>query len=659
MLDIIGLMAGFAFGPIVRDLLKESGKDLAKDFLKQLPGEMSESVLNKWVKPAVGKAFKEFLLLFQEELQARGLDKKRVKRYGKYLQRFQNNKGVRSILGSAFTEEGQSLDTQGLQKIWKELNLKELPEGFDWEVVGRLYLRKVTEIKRKSPELRQILDSENLEKIARNAEATAKAIQSIARIIPSFDLAQYRESLRECYGYLKLHVLDSTDEQYRLRLWNIFIPQMVREALPPSRYDLPKEFQRRLRDGGDIEADFSDKDGERYRQSYLQKPARDVLEVLQDRDYPYAVILGDPGSGKSTLLQYLALQWAEAPTPDLPLLVELRDYVQDDSKPSSFLEFFHQGTRSIQHLNQQDLHAQLKSGGALVLFDGLDEVFDPDRRQGAITEIIRFTNEYPDVRVVVTSRIIGYNPERLRDAEFRHLTLQDFDKEKIQEFIQKWHEFALGNDSDREMLERRLQTAIDESQALTELAGNPLLLTMMAILNRRQELPRDRAELYDQASRVLLYAWDVDHKRLQLPLGTIARQEKQGMLRKIAYQMQAGEQGIQGNIIEREKLLEIVTQFLQERGFDQPREKAIIILDQLRERNFILCFLGNDYYSFVHRTFLEYFCAWEFVERFEKQRSLTEEELKTEVFGQHWRDESWHEVLRLICGMVGERVADD
>ena len=66
--------------------------------------------------------------------------------------------------------------------------------------------------------------------------------------------------------------------------------------------------------------------------------------------------------------------------------------------------------------------------------------------------------------------------------------------------------------------------------------------------------------------------------------------------------------------------------------------------------------MSNDYYGFVHRTFLEYFCAWEFVHRFEN-RILTEEQLKTEVFKQHWQDESWHEVLRLICGMVGEQVA--
>ena len=129
------------------------------------------------------------------------------------------------------------------------------------------------------------------------------------------------------------------------------------------------------------------------------------------------------------------------------------------------------------------------------------------------------------------------------------------------------------------------------------------------------------------------------------------------MLRQIAYEMQSSKQGIKGNIIDRERLSKIITQFLKELEFDQPYQKAQSLIEQLRQRNFILCHLGNDYYGFVHRTFLEYFCAFEIVNRFEKKRTLTEEELKTNVFGEHWRDKSWHEVLRLITGMLGETVA--
>jgi hypothetical protein len=52
---------------------------------------------------------------------------------------------------------------------------------------------------------------------------------------------------------------------------------------------------------------------------------------------------------------------------------------------------------------------------------------------------------------------------------------------------------------------------------------------------------------------------------------------------------------------------------------------------------------------------LEYFCAWEFVWQFKELQTLTIEQLINDVFGNHWQDESWHEVLRLISGMIEPR----
>jgi hypothetical protein len=42
------------------------------------------------------------------------------------------------------------------------------------------------------------------------------------------------------------------------------------------------------------------------------------------------------------------------------------------------------------------------------------------------------------------------------------------------------------------------------------LASNPLLLTLMVVLNRTQELLRDRAEIYSQCSRLLLHQWKTE-----------------------------------------------------------------------------------------------------------------------------------------------------
>ncbi|NER97860.1 MAG: NTPase, partial [Symploca sp. SIO1B1] len=304
------------------------------------------------------------------------------------------------------------------------------------------------------------------------------------------------------------------------------------------------------------------------------------------------------------------------------------------------------------------LQEKLQTGKVLVMFDGLDEVFEPTQREQVITDIHRFTNDYPQVRVIVTSRIIGYKHQRLRDAEFRHFLLQDLNSRQIKDFIYRWHELTFTDEADKLRKQERLQRSIDSSKAIAELAGNPLLLTMMAILNRNQELPRDRPELYNQASRVLLHQWDVERKLLEDPRVdpvTIDYKDKQGMLRQIAHFMQAADKGLAGNLIQADDLEKILSDYLKTIEVSNARKVARLLIEQLRGRNFILCFLGADSYGFVHRTFLEYFCAWEFVWQFQQTQTLSIEELKTEVFGKHWQDESWHEVLRLIAGMIDPR----
>ncbi|MEG4025290.1 HEAT repeat domain-containing protein [Microcoleus sp. S13C4] len=505
---------------------------------------------------------------------------------------------------------------------------------------------------------------------AQNLDSIQKNTQETAGIIPEFDLRQYQEALRERYSNLNLSSVDPNTYDYRekLKVWQIFIVQDVRsiyESFLPQAYEIPKEHQRRLQDSNQLDA-IDIENLEKYRRGYFSQPIVQVLDVINDRQkYPYIVILGDPGSGKSTLLQYLALTWALSPlnsvtSQPIKLLIELRTYIRsgESGDCKNFLEFFHQSPGSICHLNQHQLQEQLKAGDAVVMFDGLDEIFDPGKREDVITAIHRFTNEYPRVRVIVTSRIIGYKPQRLQDAEFHHFILQDLNAEQIQDFVHRWHELTFTDAGEKARISERMERALAYSSTIRDLAGNPLLLTIMAILNRGQELPRDRAELYNQASRVLLYQWDVERSLVEdsrLDPKTIDAKDKQEMLRRIAYEMQAAPEGLAGNIISAEDLESTLTAYLNNKDFDRPKERARLIINQLRTRNFILCYLGADTYGFVHRTFLEYFCASEVVYRFEKTRQVSLNELKIEIFGKHWDDESWQEVLCLIAGLIDGR----
>ncbi|MEH2110998.1 HEAT repeat domain-containing protein [Nostoc sp.] len=658
--------AGLIFKPILENLAKDAAKDWAKDLLKGIPGKILEKLKKEDIEIAAGKALKEFLQLMQQQLKVRcKLAETEIKEYTRDIQKFISDKSVTEILGQAFDINCESLDAKTLEDSWNRLQLKPLPSKFNWQSITEQYLTQVQELLLDSKDLHHILELQKLSDIEINTK-------EIAGVIVDFNLVKYQEGIRDRYDNLKLDSLDTSGYAYNeLKLWRIFTAQNVREThqVLALVHELPKEHLRRLRESDQVEA-VELEELERHKRVYFEQPIRSVLDVVNKKqDYKYIVILGDPGSGKSTLLQFLALNWAESPLDNvislpIPLLIELRTYMRrrEDKECNNFLEFFHQCSGAIHHLNQLEVDKQLKAGNALVMFDGLDEVFDPGKREDVITDIHRFTNDYPDVQVIVTSRIIGYKPQRLLNAEFRHFILQDLDSEQIQDFINRWHELTFSDGVDKERKRERLKRGIAASKSIAELAGNPLLLTMMAILNRNQELPRDRAELYNQASRVLLHQWDVERVLIEdkrLDPKTIDYKDKQAMLRQVAYLMQTGEKGLAGNLINENDLVKVLTDYLKTIEFDKPRDVARVMINQLRTRNFMLCFLGADYYAFVHRTFLEYFCAWEFVWQFKETQTLSIEELNNEVFSKHWQDESWHEVLLLIAGMTEPKFVGD
>ncbi len=291
-----------------------------------------------------------------------------------------------------------------------------------------------------------------------------------------------------------------------------------------------------------------------------------------------------------------------------------------------------------------------------MLLDGLDEVFDVPMRESVINDVQRFGSQFANVSVVLTSRVVGYQAQRLREAEFRHFMLQDLDSTQIIDFVNRWHEVTFDDPTHAAPKRDRLQKAIRESKSIAMLAGNPLLLTMMAILNRNQELPRDRADLYAQASRVLLHQWDTERALGDFPgMSTeIGLREKTDILRRIAAHMQAGPSGLKGNLIDGPTLTGLIEDYLQnELHFAQARAAARAVVEQLRLRNFILCFVGADSYAFVHRTFLEYFCAADVVHQFNVAKTLDEPSLVA-LFDVHCGDDEWREVLRLICGQIDE-----
>jgi predicted NACHT family NTPase len=620
-------------------------KEIARKLQGDAASEGAKGLLNHLKQSDREKAARDAIAMFVHEWNAELEDKtplsSSIPGYREQLK--QLLLVAASEIAGWLSPETKDVDLGSVERVWSGLKVDPLPENFSWNLVAANYARAIRKYVRDHPDMRAILSAGLLER-------TAIASERIAGPDPGFNLAGYREYLKKKHGTLQVAVMHTSTYGYdrRVTLWSVFVPQSARESVPVP--EMPHELEKRLHGTGHITHMRDEQDLAELRSRYQGNVRRAVLEILARNRL--TVVVGNPGSGKSSLLKYFALQWANENREAIPLLIDLREYVKERL---GIPEYFASACTAFR-LDGLELDKRLSTGEASLFLDGLDEIFDVSVRASVIEEVAALASRYPQAQIVVASRIVGYEPEQLQNAGFAHATLEDFDDQQIIQFLHHWHQIADDDLKDRLRLQERIERAIAESRAIRELAGNPLLLTMMAILNRNQELPRDRTELYREASRVLLQEWDVGKA---ISVDTFARQEKEQLLRELAGEMQQAAGGLGGNLIERTRLVGCFRKFLSELDVQDSYGKSLALVQQLTERNFILSFAGADHFSFVHRTFLEYYCACWFVQRFEKKQTLTLAQLREDVFGKHWRDERWHEVLRLIAGMVEEKKAEE
>ncbi|MFF5219103.1 HEAT repeat domain-containing protein [Micromonospora sp. NPDC000442] len=437
--------------------------------------------------------------------------------------------------------------------------------------------------------------------------------------------------LRQRYGGLDLEALSPPgyDGYRRVDLGSMFVEPAAREEVGP---------------GSDA-------------------PATPLFELLTDPGRRTVTLLGAPGAGKSTVARYLALSLTE-PRPEprlaplrghIPLLVQLRSYLAPagDGRREGILDH-------LDHLHRAEglglprsvLRALLDAGRPMIfIFDGLDELFDPRQREAVTGLIAAFASKYPSVRVVVTTRPIEYSQRILTEAGFHHLTLETLHDAQIDELLSKWYAADTPDDPGRARPHwQRLRSTIRDTPAIRALAGNPLLLTtLLALSRRRPELPRNRWQLYDHLTDLLLDRWD-QHRHLsptQHAAGFVDITDKKHMLGRLAYLMQSRGTARLG----RNELGRAFESYLEER-YDLPRERsrqvAGELLDEFRVRDFMLVRYDDSQYGFAHLAILEWFCAVDIV----RQHHQGSTESLPALFAAHWADPSWWEVLQLVAGAV-------
>jgi hypothetical protein len=372
-----------------------------------------------------------------------------------------------------------------------------------------------------------------------------------------------------------------------------------------------------------------------------------VLTMLRT---PRLIILGGPGSGKSTLTRYItwALARNEPELPDrlrgaLPVQVSTSDLARMLSQaPIDLLDFVLQRAGRFSPV----VRRAISEGRLLLIIDGLDEVTDltlAGKVQKAVNRLLA-DSSCAGVSLLLTSRLVGFHPEGML-AELPTAKLEPFDRGEIERFLAAW--FTQVDGVDALAMTSRLMRRLQRDRRMAELAGSPLLLTVLALLQARdQQLPNERAQLYAAATETLMHSWPVEQRGSELSCDTVP--SWLAPLARRAF-LSPPERGVPD-----EEVVEILTaswqsQFGGPRGM--ARQQTRRRLEALRDDAGLLSVTGRSaegaqLWDFLHRSFAEYLVARDLADSY--------------ISGEHdpialAHQEAWREVILLLLGELGRR----
>jgi hypothetical protein len=284
----------------------------------------------------------------------------------------------------------------------------------------------------------------------------------------------------------------------------------------------------------------------------------------------------------------------------------------------------------------------LQQGRAVVLLDGMDEVTASSQRDEVVHAIETFITDWINVvedgrgvrsvgwsahllgvpwesggnQIVITSRIAGYHASPIA-GPITHMTVQPMQRRAVEHFCEAWtlavyrqaypgDDEVAAADGKREAEGLKAEIFNPRSPQVWELASNPLMITILALIYRKRkgQLPRQRSELYHTALEILIENWRFSE---------ITTEEFIYVLSPLAARIHAV---YSTGLIREDEMREIITRELASyRG--QPAEsppprfvrEVKSFLRRVREDVGLLSERSTRLFGFLHLTFQEYLAA--------------------------------------------------
>jgi hypothetical protein len=374
-----------------------------------------------------------------------------------------------------------------------------------------------------------------------------------------------------------------------------------------------------------------------------------LLEEAGKKGEPLSIVIsGPPGSGKTTLLKWIALQ-CSSPVETIfsqfiPVFIPLRIFGQTPDKTYRTKNIIALTTTLLNNENIPSTFIEnaFDNDQLLFLLDGLDEIPDEAQRKEVI-EWIQNQN-IGNNTLLVTSRPAALQSTTFQDA-IPVFTIRDFDIADIERFLEYWYrniEVTLTGETGAKEKEQTLQKGKNQYedlmniikssnyQNLRQLAVNPLLLTIIAIVHRtRAVLPKERHKLYEECLRVMIELWNVANKKLDVSFSV---ENSMDNLSRIAFHLMKENR--------REVKPAIIKTLLPQEIENHPRD---IFLNEMVLKAGLL-YESADGYGFIIRAFQEYLAAWYFFCS-ENQNAILEHRAKD------W----WNEAFKLFVNIAHTR----